>query len=187
MGKVKIWEAALLIAMSITLCAGSFWSRGAQALEQNVIRLHVVAVSDEESEQKLKLRVRDEVLEVLKPMIAGSATAEEAEERILSGENALIKAAEAASEGRKVALRLDTEPFPTTESGGLTLPAGSYKTLRLTIGEGRGHNWWGVVFPDLTPDPAGVETFNDGVKVVEDGEGRVVRFWFLEMWERVFS
>lgn len=186
--KFRLWESAALIALCIALCAGSFFSREVQYLEKNVIRLHVVAASDAEEEQLIKLRVRDAVLAVLQPMLAESRGSGEACERILAGQGELLRAAEGAAEGRPVALSLARESFGVTESGGMALPAGTYSTLRLTLGEGEGHNWWGVVFPELTPAPAvDAVKLSGGVSLFPGGDGYIVRFRSLELLDSLIE
>ena len=81
-GKLKIWETAALLALSLSLCAGA-WAQGRQnSISGNLVRLHVIAASDEPAEQELKLRVRDEVLRYLDPALQGAESAEEAREII---------------------------------------------------------------------------------------------------------
>ena len=70
---LKLWECALLIALSVTLCLGA-WAQGRQsAISSKLVRLHVIAVSDAQEEQALKLRVRDAVLEYLSPRLIGAS------------------------------------------------------------------------------------------------------------------
>ena len=69
------------------------------------------------------------------------------------------------------------------------LPAGVYKTLRVTLGSGRGHNWWGVVFPYLTPDgaPASAQTLASGARLVYDSGGRVFRLRLVDWLAGLFK
>ena len=78
MQKLYLWEKAALLALCLALLSG-VWAEGRQAaLAQSLLRLHVLAVSDEPEEQALKLRVRDAVLEELRPMLRDAADAAEA-------------------------------------------------------------------------------------------------------------
>ena len=184
---LKIWEISLLIALSVTLCLGT-WAQGRQsAISSKLVRLHVVAASDEEAEQALKLRVRDAVLEYLSPRLMGASDSGQAR-AILRQELAGIRlAAESAAEGRPVTVALSRESYPTKSYEGFTLPAGKYESLRITLGEGKGHNWWCIVFPpvclsasqsDTVEQQLGEEDFR---LVSEDGDYEL-RFRVLELW-----
>ena len=75
---LKLWECALLMALSLTLCLGA-WAQGRQsAISGKLVRLHVIAVSDAQEEQALKLRVRDAVLEYLSPRLIGASDSNQA-------------------------------------------------------------------------------------------------------------
>ena len=97
------------------------------------------------------LQAVTEVLETLEPMIADCGSREEAEAVIRENTSVLLRAAEktASGSGQTVALTLTDEHYPAREYGGITLPAGTYRSLRIILGEGRGHNWWCVLFPQL--------------------------------------
>lgn len=184
---LKLWEVSLLLALSLSLCLGT-WAQGRQsAISSKLVRLHVVAASDEEAEQALKLRVRDAVLEYLSPRLMGASDSGQAR-AILRQELAGIRlAAESAAEGRPVTVALSRESYPTKSYEGFTLPAGKYESLRITLGEGKGHNWWCIVFPpvclsasqsDMVERQLGEEDF----RLVSEGEGYELRFRVLELW-----
>ena len=137
-----------LAACSMCLCAIS--QNRQQQLAQKLIRLHVVANSDTAEDQRVKLLVRDAVL-----WAAADALEEETdpEEALQNGLPAIEQAANetlsrlGSGDTAKVSLR--RELFPTRDYETFRLPAGVYRTLRVTIGTGEGHNWWCVVFPAL--------------------------------------
>ena len=84
--RFRLWETAALLALSITLCIGA-WAQGRQAeIGGSLVRLHVLAASDEPAEQALKLRVRDAVLDYLRPVLAEVSDAEAACELLRKGE-----------------------------------------------------------------------------------------------------
>ena len=183
---LKIWESAALGALCLTLLAAC-WAQGRQTeLEGNLIRLHVIAASDAPEEQALKLRVRDAVLACLTPMLDGVTEREEAEERLTANLDGIAAAAEEAAEGRAVRVLLGEAPYPATSFPGGTLPAGRYESLRVILGEGEGHNWWGLLFPQLALPAAegGVkETMAlDSFRLLTDQEGYEIRFRVLELW-----
>ena len=144
--------AGLLLAMLITPLAG-FGQRCAQ-VRQEVLRLHILANSDSEADQALKLRVRDAVLEETGGLFAAAGTLEEAQAAALENlpaiEAAARRALAEAGSDAPVKAELTRMYFNTQEYGeDTTLPAGEYQALRLSIGEARGRNWWCVMFPPL--------------------------------------
>lgn len=118
-----------------------------------IIRLHVVANSDSPLDQQLKLRVRDKVISSMNERFEGITDIVEAK-RIIGeslGEMEDVARRTIAEEGRLYDVKAaftETE-FPTRTYGGLTLPAGTYQALNIVIGEGKGRNWWCVMFPPL--------------------------------------
>lgn len=189
--QLKKWEISLLLALSITLCAGA-WAQGrSEAISTSLIRLHVIADSDGEYEQALKLRVRDSVLAYLEPLLEGEASASAARETIAASLDGVRAAAESAAEGRAVAVELGREAYPTREYESFTLPAGIYESLRVTIGAGEGHNWWCVVFPPLCTSAA--ETDSALAALGETGEllypgGELeIRFRLVELWGELMA
>ena len=152
---LRPWELALLLALCLTFLVG-LWADGRQrALAGEILRLHVVGASDAPEDQAEKLQARDRVLAALMPLLAGCRTREEAVDIILSQADEL-----AALSGGSVTL--GTEPFPRRDYADFSLPAGEYLSLRIVLGEGRGANWWCVVFPPLC-----TETLAEGVDETE--------------------
>lgn len=185
---LKKWEISMLLALCITLCAGTWASAHSEALSDALVRLHVIAVSDEAEEQEIKLRVRDSVLAYLEPRLEGADDAAEARELISAELDGIKAAAETAAEGREVSVTLSREYYPTRDYGSFALPAGSYESLRVVLGEGEGHNWWCVVFPPLCLSAAEAENAletlgGDSAQLLSgEGEGVVFKFRLLELW-----
>jgi stage II sporulation protein R len=188
----KFWltkiETALLLSLCLSLCAGAWAERESEALSSGLVRLHVVAVSDDETEQEIKLRVRDSVLEYLAPKLKGAESADEALDIIDGALGGITEAAEKAAEGRAVTVTLGRESYPTREYGSFALPAGTYNSLRVVLGEGEGHNWWCVMFPPLclsaSESSAAMETLPDdeAALVTGESEGYILKFRILELW-----
>ena len=189
--KIKKWEIALLAAILIAIFVGSVSSRQTE-LSENLIRLHVVANSDSEEDQALKLSVRDGILEELEEILKGCNDKAEAEALISRNIDALTQAASEAifekGEYFTVTASITEEVFPMVEYDTFTLPAGEYSSLRVVIGEGSGQNWWCVVFPPLclsiaedtlSYEEMGLsdETFSI---ISEESGGYVVKFKLLE-------
>lgn len=190
--KLKIWEAAALCALCVSLLTGVWAEARQQSISASLVRLHVIATSDEQAEQELKLRVRDAVLEYLEPKLRGVESAAEAQEIIGADLEGIGRAAAAVSEGRRVTVSLGEERYPTREYAAFTLPAGRYESLRVILGEGRGHNWWCVVFPPLCLSAAECEQAQQ-VMSQEDyalitGEADYeIRFRLVELWGELVS
>ena len=194
--KLKFFEIALLIGLAVFLTSGALALRTQDELADKVVRLHVLANSDSEEDQALKLRVRDAVLEQATAILEQSADRREAESRLRGQllELERIAAKEIAAEGYDypVTVNLENTDFPTKEYDGFTLPAGEYLALRVIIGEGKGQNWWCVVFPPLctaasadVPASALAAGFSEEeVRLItEENQGYVLKFKAVEWWE----
>ena len=194
--KLKFFEIALLIGLAVFLTSGALALRTQDELADKVVRLHVLANSDSEEDQALKLRVRDAVLEQATAILEQAADRREAESRLRGQllELERIAAKEIAAEGYDypVTVNLENADFPTKEYDGFTLPAGEYLALRVIIGEGKGRNWWCVVFPPLctaasadVPASALAAGFSEEeVRLItEENQGYVLKFKAVEWWE----
>ena len=194
--KLHLWEAALFLAFGLTLTAGLWASASEGALAGQVLRLHVVANSDSDEDQALKLLVRDAVLAQASELLDGVGGRADAERALaphldgLARTGAAVLAAEGC--GDSVEVSLTEQWFPTKEYDGFSLPAGRYRALKVTIGAGQGHNWWCVVFPPLclgSVTEKSVETVAEGVLdqdqvaliTGQDG-GYVLKFRLIEWW-----
>ncbi len=126
---------------------------GEEIIYSDMIRLHVLADSDDEEEQELKLQVRDAVLDKVTELTNGITETEKALEIV--GENleviSTIGENVVKSEGfeHKVTAEIGKEKYPEREYDGFKLPAGEYYSLRVKIGKAEGKNWWCVLFPPL--------------------------------------
>ena len=140
-----IWELSALITLCVCLLTG-LWAQGRESsIARQLVRLHVLAVSDAPAEQAVKLRVRDAVLEVLSPRLLDAKSVDEAGTILEASLEDVRAAAEGAAEGRRVRVTLGEERYPTRDYAGFSLPAGRYRSLRVVLGEGEGRNWWCVV------------------------------------------
>ena len=121
--------------------------------KDKLIRFHVIANSDSDKDQKLKLKVRDEVISYLKPKLENSNSIEESEKIIKNEyktlENISKKVISKNGYNYNVSINLGYSKFPTKQYSSVVLPAGEYKSLKIIIGKGQGKNWWCVMFPPL--------------------------------------
>ena len=155
----------LLAAVLTSLCASLQAQQ--QRLAEKLIRLHVVANSDTREDQRVKLLVRDAVLETADGLLRDAQNPEAALQTGLpeleraANEKLASLASLGCEETASVSLR--RELFPTREYETFRLPAGVYRTLRVSIGQAGGHNWWCVVFPALCL-PAAEKDFTEACR-----------------------
>lgn len=124
-----------------------------QGISEKILRFHVLANSDSGEDQALKLKVRDAVGNYLAEPLKEAASLEESEAVVAEKIPGIEQVAEAviAEEGYQYSVdaSLESCEFPEKTYGAYTFPAGEYQALRLVIGEGEGHNWWCVMYPNL--------------------------------------
>ena len=199
--KLHLWEAALLLAFGLTLTAGLWSSASQSALADRVLRLHVVANSDSAADQSLKLQVRDAVLVQASPLLKGLHDPAEAEEALLphldelaaAGRSVLVQ----AGCHDTVSVSVEDQWFPTRNYDTFSLPAGNYRALRVVIGEGKGQNWWCVVFPPLclasvteevTETAADSGLSDDQISLITGRDGQyVLKFRIIEWWQELLQ
>lgn len=198
MTRWKKWELALLLGLCAAMLWGAWSMQRQDALAQKMIRLHVIANSDSEADQALKLEVRDKVLDFTTTVLQRSADMEDAQARLREELTRIetIAQREIAAQGYDypVTAQLASAEFPLKEYDGFSLPAGEYMALRLVIGEGEGRNWWCVVYPPLctaaaadmpqTAIHAGL-TDDDVSLITEEDTGYVLKFRSVELWEQL--
>lgn len=195
--KLRRWEAALMIGVAIAVLAG-LWLDGEQAnLAETVIRLHVIANSDSEADQTLKLQVRDRILEQAAELFPADGDVEIVRQSIEGNLSRLAQTGRQVVEEQgydyPVAAAVKEVWFPTKRYEGFALPAGNYTALQIVIGEGSGRNWWCVVFPPLclgsvteeleAAEQAGSFTLGQTALITGESGGYVVKFKAMELWE----
>ena len=168
-------------------------SRTVDKLQAQVLRLHILANSDSEEDQALKLAVRDRLLSCSEELFGDAQTLEEAYDAAQSKLDRIREIARQVVQEQGFTYDVEAElvemPFDERVYEDLTMPAGEYEALRITIGEAEGHNWWCVVFPPLCLSAAEaqetLETLGgDSAQLLapaEDG-GVVFKFRLLELW-----
>lgn len=193
-----ILELALLLALAVTLLWGAWSLHRQDDLQEKMIRLHVIANSDSDADQTLKLCVRDAVLCRAEEILRQSADMTEARARLRDSlpdiGDAAAQELAAQGSGYAVSVALEDTEFPCKTYDGFALPAGEYLALRVVIGAGEGRNWWCVVYPPLCTTAAcelegvaleGGMTADDLSLMTGENAGYVLRFRSLELWERL--
>jgi stage II sporulation protein R len=124
-----------------------------QSIASKIIRFHVIANSDTQSDQALKLKVRDEVLKYISPKLSNSKSIAESRQILKENNNNILSIARKVIRERGysygVTSTLSQFNFPIKTYGNITLPQGKYEAYRIIIGQGKGRNWWCVMFPPL--------------------------------------
>ena len=166
-------------------------------IRSNVLRLHILANSDETYDQELKLKVRDRLLTVSTEVFGGCETEEQAV--ALAKENINRFTDEAKNViiengfDYDVTVEVADTVFETRDYEGFSLPAGTYEALRVLIGEGKGKNWWCVMFPAVCLPAAGDGKSFSGVlsdetaQIVEQPTKYKARFKMVELFEKTKS
>ncbi len=192
-------EISLLVALIIcgVLNINAF-SQQCESIREKMLRMHVIANSDSEEDQQLKLKVRDVVLSAGKEVFDGSVTAIEAKEKITPYIDYLEKIAleTIKNEGfdYNVKITVEKEYFSTrTYDNSVTLPAGYYTAVKVIIGEGKGQNWWCVMFPPMCLPTAVAECeisdvlTDDETEIVTETDKYKFRFKIIEILEEIFN
>ena len=142
---------AAVIFSGVLLCSWS--SRTRAEISQGVLRLHILANSDTDMDQQLKLQVRDRILQDYGSLFRDCQNAESAAKRARTTAVRISKTAERELRRRgslyPVTVQVEKAAFPTKCYGGVRLPAGSYLAVNVRIGAAAGHNWWCVLYPPL--------------------------------------
>lgn len=164
---------ALCVGVIITFAFSVYADKTEQSLSHGLIRLHVIANSDAESDQQLKLAVRDAIIDQVGTQFADNCQKDEARQEILAHtEDIRLVAQEVIADwglDYPVEISLGKSDFPTKTYGNVTLPAGTYEALKVVIGEGTGQNWWCVLFPPLCfVDAATAEMPDESAEILKE-------------------
>lgn len=145
--------SGLMITTGITFAGERYSKEVTNGLSDHMIRFHLLANSDTVEDQQMKLHIRDVVLAYMSPLLKDSESIEETR-RIIIDETPNIEeiALDVIKQWDKeytISIVLEKADFPTKQYGDISLPAGEYEACRIIIGEGKGKNWWCVMFPPL--------------------------------------
>lgn len=151
--KTKGKILTLLLICSAMFLLTAFVAADEAVADDSLIRFHVIANSDTLYDQSIKLKVRDAVIEKVNHVLDSARNEKEAEqllerhsEEILETANNILTKENC---GYTATAKLGTSIFPTKTYGKITLPAGKYKAYKIILGEGKGKNWWCVLYPPL--------------------------------------
>ena len=175
---------ALYASFSLTYFAGA-----CSKISDSVVRLHILANSDSETDQNIKLAVRDALLKRNTELLTAGVNSENAESYFEVSKEELQRTANRVLKENGfdygAEIKLCREIYPTRVYGELTFPSGEYTSVKVVLGSGEGHNWWCVLYPGLCRAagslPAGYEDTTEQGLVVGEYE---IRFALLELWQR---
>lgn len=204
--RIKIMAAAMLVAgAALTHMTAESRAENLQPeIAKKILRFHIRANSDEELDQELKLEVRDAIGNLLGEKLNGVSNLEESKAVVTENMPQIIEKAEEVIAAEGYAYTVDacltTTSFPEKTYGDYTFPAGEYEALEVEIGEGAGHNWWCVLYPNMcfrgsvyevVEEDAGEElrqvlTKEEYDAVFTDGNYEV-RFWLADWFEKLMN
>ncbi len=191
---LKILRTAVLLGLIFSLLISSVkFEAGCSELKENILRLHIIANSDSDADQELKLKVRDALL---KQSVDEFAAANNIEDAIIAANASLEdfqKTAQAviSENGYDYDVRVTVEKtyFTTREYENFTLPAGEYEALCVKIGKAQGRNWWCVMYPAVCIPAAaadlGSAVSDNAETIAKTGQKYVIKFKTVEIFEGI--
>ncbi len=189
-------------ALIIGVFSASLPVNGEIGIYENVARLHVIANSDSEEDQALKLKVRDSILDKMESCMNSCITVEDAKQSLFENKDEILNTAKKCitecGYDYDVTVELGEEQYPTRVYENVSLPAGAYYSVRVKIGEGTGKNWWCVLFPPLCVSTAMADSGEElaavgltpnEVNILTNSEEPEyeIKFKFLEFLKKTFA
>lgn len=167
-----------------------------ESISQEVFRLHILANSDSDEDQSLKLKVRDKILTESESLFINCKNLNDV---ITTSKNNIEYFEKLANECIKengynyeTKVYVDEEYFNTREYEKITLPSGVYNALKIEIGEAKGHNWWCVMFPAICLPAVSDDEINsilneDEIELINSNNKYEIRFKIVEIYEKIKS
>ena len=187
----KIAAGICCILLSVTCLAMDQWQT-ARGIAEKITRMQVIAHSDSEEDQALKLAVRDTLAAEVREITEGETDPYRARELIAEAlpqiENAASQTVYAAGYAYPVRAAVENVVYPFRDYGTFALPAGEYTALRVIIGEGAGHNWWCVAFPGLCEPYARIDETCLSARETAfiTGDAPQIRFYLAERLQALY-
>ena len=195
---MKLFIKSLCIAFVLTVIYSVIpFEAECNEISNEVFRIHILANSDSQQDQELKLEVRDEILKFSESLFNSAQSKEEAE-KIVSENLEEIKTVaqrKVFDEGYnyEVNAEITNMYFTTRYYENYTMPSGMYDALRITIGKGEGHNWWCVMYPSIClsssieSDEEVKDNFTENQYEIVSGNEFQYRFKVVEIFEKICS
>ncbi len=200
--KDKKLLSAFVIALVLYIAfSATYFASASDAVRNDVVRLHILANSDSDVDQAVKLLVRDALLKENTSLLSEGVTANNASEYFEASKEVLCETANSVLKENGFDYKADVvlckEYYTTHEYGSLTFPAGIYTSVKVKLGEANGHNWWCVMFPPLCVPAADgdvgqnksidMEDYitENGEKIITSGRKYKAKFLILELYEKL--
>ena len=202
---MKILRVLTVLVLVCFLALAVMPIHGEEGVYENVIRLHVIANSDSEEDQSLKLAVRDAILDLCAPRLSDCKSRDEAQSLVEKLKDEIQTVAEETLRALgcedSVTVLIGEESYPEKRYESLCFPSGTYLSLRVCIGEAAGQNWWCVLFPPICMSAAtatkeeaedafiAVGFTPEQYRIITDTDEVTykLKFKFLEFFEEVFG
>ena len=148
---------------------------GCENINKKVLRLHILANSDTAIDQNIKMKIKNEIQNFANKVLQNVKNKEEAikicNENLGNMEKIIYKELRKNNENdKKIEIKLGENFFNTREYSSITMPAGTYDSLQIKIGSGKGQNWWCILFPILC---LGVAHANSTLIVFNENERKI--------------
>lgn len=197
---MKIFRLSMILLLTGSIClaaAGASVSAQQQELSAKLIRLHVIANSDSPLDQQQKLKVRDAVMSAIgkNDWSSREESRQWLEENLQELCDVALQTLYREGNPQRVSAQLCREQYPTRVYDDFSLPSGEYTSLKLVIGEGKGQNWWCVVYPAICMPAAGKDFASEAVSaglsgkeislISEDTREVKIKFKLLEMLQNL--
>lgn len=192
---VKIFVPIFLFLLLISAYLSPFIETS-ERISDDVFRLHILANSDSEEDQQLKLKVRDAVLEKSQSLFLGCSSLDEIIGVCRKNLNLFTETARKCilenGYNYDVNVFVDREYFNTREYESITLPSGIYNALKIEIGEAKGKNWWCVMFPAICLSAVSESEINEvlddeEIELIHSDNKYEIRFKIVEIYEKIKS
>ncbi len=163
-------------------------------LRENILRLHIIANSDSEADQELKLKIRDAILSETGDCFLGVGELEKAEQLALSHIDDFTNIANRVIRENgfdySAEVYIDDCFFETRHYDTFSLPAGEYRSLIIKLGKAEGKNWWCVIFPSVCIPAATSGELTDSVNeesasVAYQSDKYIIKFKAVEIYEKI--
>lgn len=187
-------ERGILIGLiCAVILSFSGFDSACDSLRQNVLRLHILANSDNLADQEIKLKIRDEILkttDIFEECTDLDSALLAAEKQKKNIEKTAKKVLEENGLDYDVSVEIGDSYFTTREYDDFTLPAGNYKSLIVKLGKAEGKNWWCVLFPAVCVPSAAKHSLKESAsqkssEIAENPEGYKIRFKTVELYEEI--
>lgn len=151
--KIYMISGLFFLVLCLNLALSQIKSSAFETVSQSVIRLHIIANSDEKSDQELKLKVRDAIVSYMKEKAIDLENVNETRTFLEKEKNIFLQIAKNVLQANNcfdsVSVSLTTCHFPDKKYGNTIFPEGNYEAFQIKIGNANGHNWWCVLYPPL--------------------------------------